>query len=71
MTLNNCFVLILCLDFRTRVRIFHGINLVCKHAPWYYPQLLDEKYAKNLGKFVDEILKSLYKSNRMSICVCL
>ena len=35
--------------FRNRVRIFHGVNLVCKHPPWYYTKLLDEKYARNLG----------------------
>jgi endoglycosylceramidase len=38
-------------DSKNRIRIFHGINLVCKHPPWYYTKLLDEKYAENLGKW--------------------
>ena len=33
------------------MRIFHGVNFVAKHPPWYHAALLDEKYARDLASW--------------------
>jgi len=39
------------LDSRGRIRLFHGVNLVCKTPPWYWPQLLEDSYARDLASW--------------------
>ena len=36
--------------FRGCLRVFHGLNFVTKKTPWYPEKLLDEKYARDMGK---------------------
>ena len=39
------------LSISGRIRIFHGVNFVAKHPPWYHPALLDDKYAQDLANW--------------------
>eukprot|EP00090_Calanus_glacialis_P047637 TRINITY_DN9987_c0_g1_i4.p1 TRINITY_DN9987_c0_g1~~TRINITY_DN9987_c0_g1_i4.p1 ORF type:complete len:610 (-),score=147.15 TRINITY_DN9987_c0_g1_i4:118-1947(-) len=34
-----------------RIRIFHGVNFVAKHPPWYHAALLDDEYARDLANW--------------------
>merc|ERR1719266_1775588 len=39
------------IDSNGRIRIFHGVNFVCKAPPWYWPQLLEDSFARDLNSW--------------------
>jgi hypothetical protein len=41
----------LIVDESGRVRIYHGLNFVCKEFPWYPSELLDPNYVANLSQW--------------------